>query len=231
MKKICILLLIANVLFLNACNRSEQGNLIEKYNISWDSPSKDCSGSMPLGNGDIGINVWVEENGDLFFYISKTDAWGDNARLLKVGKLKVSLTPSPTISSGKFSQILDLQNGSIEIQIGEGFDATNILLWVDANNPAITVEVKSSEPVEVTASVELWRTEQHPIESISHGYIMFNKAKKTEGGLEYPVVIEPDIVLKDQTGRVGWYHHNTKSVGPQFIRSRSIASSHFWSYC
>ncbi len=32
--------------------------------------------SMPLGNGDIGLNVWVDPGGDLLFYISKTDAWG-----------------------------------------------------------------------------------------------------------------------------------------------------------
>lgn len=42
---------------------------LEKYNVVWDSPSRDSSGSMPLGNGDIGANVWVEENGDLVFYV------------------------------------------------------------------------------------------------------------------------------------------------------------------
>lgn len=37
---------------------------------------------MPLGNGDIGLNVWVEDGGDLLFYLSKTDAWDENARLI-----------------------------------------------------------------------------------------------------------------------------------------------------
>ena len=32
-----------------------------RYNVVWDSPSKDYSGSMPLGNGDIGVNAWLEE--------------------------------------------------------------------------------------------------------------------------------------------------------------------------
>jgi hypothetical protein len=39
--------------------------------IVWQSPSKASTGSMPIGNGDIGANVWVEQNGDLVFYISK----------------------------------------------------------------------------------------------------------------------------------------------------------------
>jgi hypothetical protein len=38
--------------------------------VVWDTPSRDSSGSMPLGNGDIGLNVWVEEEGDLLFYLS-----------------------------------------------------------------------------------------------------------------------------------------------------------------
>ena len=33
---------------------------------------------MPLGNGDIGVNAWVEPSGDLLFYVGKTDAWSEN---------------------------------------------------------------------------------------------------------------------------------------------------------
>ena len=47
------------------------------------APATDSSGSMPLGNGDIGLNVWVEGDGDLIFHISKTDAWSGNARLFE----------------------------------------------------------------------------------------------------------------------------------------------------
>ena len=41
-----------------------------RYDVVWTTPSKSCHGSMPLGNGDIGLNAWVEKNGDLCFYIS-----------------------------------------------------------------------------------------------------------------------------------------------------------------
>ena len=54
---------------------SENHLKLSEYNIVWESPSKDHHGSMPIGNGDIGLNVWVEKNGDLSFYIGKTDAW------------------------------------------------------------------------------------------------------------------------------------------------------------
>ncbi len=49
---------------------------LDACNLNWDSPGPSSAASMPIGNGDIGLNVWVETNGDLLFYIGKTDAWG-----------------------------------------------------------------------------------------------------------------------------------------------------------
>ena len=50
---------------------------------------------MPLGNGQVGINLWVEEDGDLRFYISRTDSLSEISRLLKVGGVRISLDPNP----------------------------------------------------------------------------------------------------------------------------------------
>jgi len=35
------------------------------YNVAWNSQSSGPSGSMPIGNGDIGANVWVDSSGQL----------------------------------------------------------------------------------------------------------------------------------------------------------------------
>ncbi len=59
---------------------------VESCNVIWDSSSRDSWGSMPAGNGDIGANVWVNPDGEIHFYISKTDAFSENGRLLKIGK-------------------------------------------------------------------------------------------------------------------------------------------------
>ena len=52
---------------------------LTNYNVIWNSPSTNGSpGSMPLGNGDITANVWVENNGgDLMMYIGKSDCWSE----------------------------------------------------------------------------------------------------------------------------------------------------------
>jgi hypothetical protein len=39
--------------------------------------------------------MWIDKNGDLQFYLSKTDSWSGNGRLLKLGKIRVALTPNP----------------------------------------------------------------------------------------------------------------------------------------
>jgi len=67
---------------------------IKNYNVIWDTPSIDSWGSMPIGNGDIRANIWISANGEIHFYISKTDAWSENGRLLKIGKLKVRFNPN-----------------------------------------------------------------------------------------------------------------------------------------
>ena len=70
-----------NLVQLPDANPASSGTDISQYNVIWESSSENSFGSMPLGNGDIGLNVWVEKNGDLLFYISKVDAF-DAAHLL-----------------------------------------------------------------------------------------------------------------------------------------------------
>lgn len=177
------------------------------YNVVWDSPSKDHHGSMPLGNGDISLNAWIEPDGSLVFYIGKTDAWGDNARLLKIGKVRVTLDPAPSVSP--FHQELTLNSGTINARFGDG---TTLRVWVDANHPAIQFDVEGTTPTTATASVELWRTQPTELPSIECSDVMTDRAKPRN--MHAPTIVEPDTILTGLRGRVGWYHHNSKSVGP-----------------
>jgi hypothetical protein len=113
---------------------------------------------MPIGNGDIGANVWVEKNGDLAFYISKTDAWSETGRLLKLGKVVVTVTPNP-FNEKTFSQELILENGEILVSYG----ATKIRFWVDANHPVIQTDITSKTPVQLKVTYESWRKKKRPI--------------------------------------------------------------------
>jgi len=124
---------------------------VDDYNVVWTSPSEDQAGSMPLGNGSTGLNAWIEPNGDLLFYISRTDSWGGDGELLKLGRVRVQLDPAP--STEDFLQTLSLKDGSLKARYG----GAELRLWVDANNPVIHAEISGTKPTSATASIELWR--------------------------------------------------------------------------
>src|SRR5580704_14877146 len=91
---------------------------LSEYNVVWETPSDNETGSMPLGNGDVGLNVWVEATGDVLILIGKTDAWDENSINLKLGRIRMKLTPNPLASTASFRQTLILRTGEIEIILG-----------------------------------------------------------------------------------------------------------------
>jgi Domain of unknown function (DUF5703) len=84
---------------------------LDNLNVVWDSPSTDCNGTMPIGNGDLAANVRVEPDGDLLLYLSKSDAWSSGQELLKLGRVRVRLDQPLVREGGRFKQTLDLRTG------------------------------------------------------------------------------------------------------------------------
>jgi len=183
---------------------------LDACNVVWDSPSRNSSGSMPLGNGDIGINAWVEESGDLVFYVSKTDAWDENARLCKIGRVRVKFDP-PLAVKESFRQELKLRDGVIVIESKIQNQPSTIRLWVDANQPVVRVEAESAVPVSCRAEVELWRLRERPlVAQEDYGY----GDGKSPQAQAYKLTVLPDAVVTSAAPRVAWYHRNTRSLYP-----------------
>lgn len=199
-----VLLLSGVLLFFSALTLSVSANQkslptdtsLNKYNVSWNTPGPGSAQSMPLGNGDIGLNVWVKKNGDLLFYISKTDAWGgeldaekddwmkQGGVLMKLGRVRVSVAPHPMAGNAVFRQVLKLSTSEITVQEGTGPNRIDMRIWVDANHPVIRVETKSAGPSIVNVKLENWRA-----------------------GIT-------DTVLNNQKGDITWYHHNKATAHP-----------------
>ena len=110
---------------------------------------------MPCGGGDIGLNVWVE-NGELLFYIAQSGTFDENNALLKLGRVRIKLSPNP-FDGKEFRQQLNLQNGHLMIGASNGSLKTNIMIWVDVFHPAIHVDIESSKPIASEATYETWR--------------------------------------------------------------------------
>jgi len=185
--------------------------------IVWHSPSKDSTGSMPIGNGDIGANVWVEQNGDLVFYISKTDAWSENCRLLKLGRVRVRLDPPLYAPGATFAQRLNLTNGLIEITSSTENRASSLQFWIDANNPVIHIDAESNAAFSLTASLELWRTKRRQLKGQET-----HSAYGLHGAGGPDIFVEPDTIVSNIPGRVVWYHRNERSLWADNLKLQAL---------
>ncbi|WP_207535164.1 DUF5703 domain-containing protein [Desertivirga arenae] len=129
---------------------------LKDYNPVWTSQSKNSLESMPLGGGDIGLNVWCEKD-QVYFYVARSGTFDENNSLLKLGRLKLSLSPNPFSGSAGFKQELHLKEGYITISTVKNGQTTDVKLWVDVFNPVVHVEVKSQQPMSAKVSYESWR--------------------------------------------------------------------------
>ena len=180
---------------------------VDKYNVQWNSPSENSLGSMPAGNGDIGINLWAEKNGDVIFYLAKTDAWSENARLLKLGKVRLSLSPNPFKEGAPFLQQLILKDGNIRIVAGDKSDKVTIDVWVDANHPVVEVNVTSKNPITASASMESWRTESRQLDNPTELHSAYGL--HGEGA---PIVIVEKDTLIGYGDKIIWAHNNLSLI-------------------
>ncbi len=150
--KIVLYSLLSCLIFFKADAQTQQ---LKDYSLTWHSQSKNSGESMPCGGGDIGLNVWVE-NDALYFYISKSATFDENNTFLKLWRVRVKLSPNP-FDGSKFSQQLNLPDGSVIINGANNQLHTQIKIWVDVYRPVIHVQISSNKPVKTEAGYESWR--------------------------------------------------------------------------
>jgi alpha-L-fucosidase 2 len=190
---------------------------LDASNVVWSSPSTNSAGSMPLGNGDLGLNVWVEQTGDLLLLLSKTDAWDEHGRLLKLGRVRVKVTPNPFQSGQTFRQELRLRHGEIVITGGSSNACVKIAVWVDANDPVIHIEGTAEEPIALRADLELWRTHERAL-------VGGEESGCDSFGPDLAPVVYPDAILGEQVNRVAWFHRNRTSIWPVTLKHQGLES-------
>ncbi|MFC3563002.1 DUF5703 domain-containing protein [Pedobacter jamesrossensis] len=122
-------------------------------NVIWTSQSHNSSESMPVGGGDIGLNVWVEK-GEVYLYLSRSGTFDENNTLLKLGRVKLKFSPNP-FEGETFKQELVLKDGYAQINGAN----TQIKVWVDVFNPVVHLDIKSTQKITTEASYESWRFE------------------------------------------------------------------------
>ena len=188
--------------------------------VVWETASRDSSGAMPLGNGEVGINLWVEEGGDLRILVSRSDSFSEIGRLLKVGQVRISLSPNPFAAGTPFRQALTLRDGVCEITAGTGQERVVLKVFVDAEHPVIHCVGESAGSVHVEAHVESWRREARklPQDEMASAWTMM--------GAPFPLVESADTFSSAGRDAVVWRHRNVTSPAfAETMKAQSLESA------
>ena len=197
---------IAFVFFLFAMFGYAETRNLDAYDVVWNTPSENSAGSMPLGNGELGMNVWVEKNGDLLFYLSRTDALSEANRLMKLGRIRVSFSPNPFVEGTPFIQRLVLKNGVIYIKAGEAGEEVELNLYMDPDRPVAYLKTDGKGKFKVRVTAESWRRKSYRIPQKEAFSVWMNNMPDWVRLTESADRFEPkgkDIL---------WYHANETSV-------------------
>lgn len=190
---------------------------IDQYNVVWDSQSKNSDGSMPIGNGDIGANVWMEPDGVLSLMLSKTDAWDELGRIIKLGEMRLTLSPNAFHKPQSFHQELDLRHGRIILRAQHAeHGKAEIHVWFDANHPVARIEVESEKPTTLSVLHQTWRTQKREVTGSEMQYGLGGSPR------ELRWFIDPDVILDGQTDRMVFFHRNLRSIWPDTLRVQSL---------
>jgi hypothetical protein len=195
---------------------AQENHFTAVNDVAWNSLGTNENNSMPLGNGDIALNVWTEQNGDIILLVAKSDAWSENAQLLKLGRVRVRLTPNPFVAASSFTQTLRLETGEVEIHGGK----STARIWADANHPVIHVEVEAEYPVQLEAKSELWRSKTYHLDPPAVSKAGFFEWGNNPDGLTF----DPDVILPAQNNCIVWCHFNTNSIYPLVFEREHLES-------
>jgi hypothetical protein len=178
---------------------------IDDCNVTWTSQSKNSGESMPCGGGDIGLNVWVE-NGEILIYLSRTGTFDDNNAFLKLGRIRVKLSPNP-FAGNLFRQELLVKDGYIKIDGSAGNLSATLNVWVDVFQPVVHLEARSNKSISMEAGYESWRYKDRVNEGSANNANSFKWSKTGIVTYKDEVLFEGDEIL---------FYHQNKNVNSAF---------------
>jgi len=211
MKLFCALLVCSQL----TVNLLAQGSRLAAANdVTWNGLGTNENDSMPLGNGDLALNVWTDTNGDIVLLAAKADAWSENGQLLKLGRVRIRLDPNPFAASRALTQTLHLDSAEVTLTAGRN----SARIWVDANRPVAHLEMTTEQPVRLEANSEIWRVTDYHLNSAAVQRAGFFELGNDPEGLDFGA----DDVLPAQANQIVWCHFNRRSIYPLVLAKEHL---------
>jgi len=138
--------------------------------------------------------------------------------LLKLGRIRVSLSPNPFTKGSAFRQELKLRDGCVEIVAGPTGEATKLKVLVDADAPVIHLIGECERARVVKATFETWRTDK----KVLRGDELGSSWTMQRAPAEIEVWEAGDVIADQPSDAVTWYHRNEHSVVPLTLKHQGI---------
>lgn len=173
----------------------ERKSILEKVSscdIMYHILGKTDRSAMPIGNGELAASVWVNKEGEICFYLSRSDALTELDRTVKLGMFVIRITPGQ-FTDKSFSQRLLLAEGRVRITGQEGW----VDLWIDSERDIFYIKGHFPEGVDAEMEYINWRTDRNTLAAEALGYSTAAESA--------------DIIVR-QESRILFYHKNEGSV-------------------
>ena len=208
--------------------QSTDDSFPEMYNIVWESQSNDASGSMPVGGGDAGCNVWVENN-QLLFYIQRSGVHDEFNGFPKLGRVRFWTEPNIFDGASIFQQELKLEDGSIEItsKHSEHGDI-NVKIWVEVHRPIIHVESISVKKLTYFTQYDSWRTEPRALDPKSRLGERFGWWDIE--GWNHEVILEPDHFKQGDNSFTAYHVNPSEKLSSKLAYEIMGLGKHYGKY-
>lgn len=201
-----ISLLIVTVFSIQFINAQSKVTYPDIYNVVWNSQSKNAAASMPVGGGDIGMNVWVENN-ELLLYIQRSGVHDEYNGFPKSGRIRIWTQPNIFDGATSFKQELILSESCIQITvIHPEYGHVKFKVWSEVHSPKVHIEGKSGKSITYYSQYESWRTEPRAL-SIGDKKERDRWGWWDTGGWAHEVILEPDN-FQQKKNRFTFWHIN-----------------------
>jgi hypothetical protein len=193
-----------------------------RHDVQWSSPGGDEAGSMPIGNGTFGANVWIDAKGDLLLLLSHADAFSEIERLLKLGRVRISCDPPLAIAP--FTQRMRFADGMIEVECGDGDDRVLLRVWIDSATETLHTTLDGRRPRTVTATLENWRNAARTLEGgeRNSSWVMRDAPASIALVESADVVVPVGDSVGESPDAVAWYHRNESSIVPFTLEHQGL---------
>lgn len=192
--------------------------MLDEYSPEFVGVGDSDRGSIPLGNGELCANAWVETDG-LHFYLARSDALTEFDRTVKLGEWVVRLEPNPFQRGSDVVQKLDLVEGNLKIQSRGAHGIFDLTFFIDSEYDEAFVEVTSSSKIEMSVELYCWRNSNN---SVVAALDMFWGDENPEDFPALAAIRESaDIVTESEHALVA-YHQNSNSIVPAIVKMHGL---------